>query len=149
MTTDNPATPPEPSRWPYTEPVEPAQTALPIPEPTPDEAILYPSDPTQYPSPGEPISPVARPGSVSDMAPPALGQAPVHEPPTGPWFLDDEPLPEPAPETARAGIGRGVLLGLLLGAVIAATAFGLGRVTAGDDDPIAALAAKTATTVVT
>jgi S1-C subfamily serine protease len=38
---------------------------------------------------------------------------------------------------SRAGVGRGLLLGLFLGAIIAATSFGLGRVTAPDAEPIA------------
>ncbi len=136
MTTEDPATP-EPGRWPYTEPVEPSQTALPIPEPSPDDVIIYPSDPTEYPLPGEQIPPATQPEPVYQPAPPESYQSPVHVEQPAPWFLDDEP-PPPVAEPARAGVGRGVLLGLLLGAVIAATAFGLGRFTASDDaaDPL-------------
>ncbi|NNF87936.1 MAG: PDZ domain-containing protein, partial [Acidimicrobiia bacterium] len=47
----------------------------------------------------------------------------------------------------RAGLGRGLLLGLLLGAVIAATAFGLGRMTASNDDPVADVAVTSTTSV--
>ena len=127
MTTDNPG---DAGRWPYTDPVEPSQAAEP-PE----------SDPAGYPSPAEPIAPAARPEFPFSSPQPGLAppQEPATtEPPTAPWFLDDEPPPsEPEPKRARAGSGRGVLLGLLLGAVIGVSAFGLGRITAPDDGPSA------------
>ena len=43
MTTDSPATPPEPSvpRWPYTDSPERPQDAQPVPEPTSGDAIHY------------------------------------------------------------------------------------------------------------
>ena len=142
MTTEKPETPGEPGRWPYSESEEPSQAALPMPEVGPTDAIVYPSDRVSYPSPGEAIAPAARPefpysSPQPDLAPPI--EPATAEVPTAPWFLDDQPAPpEPAPKRARAGAGRGVLLGLLLGAVIGASAFGLGRITAPDDEPSAA-----------
>lgn len=152
MTTENPATPPEP-RWPYTEPEEPTQIALPIPEATFGDAISYPSDPTGYPSdsteysadsteypsdpypdPAEPIAPVSRPQS-SGYEPPA---PPAYEPAAPPAYELAAALPTVAATPARTGFGRGLLAGLLLAAVIAATAFGLGRLTASDEEPVAA-----------
>ncbi len=130
MTTDNPATPPEPRepRWPYTEPVdEPIQDALPIPEPgIGGSSILYPSDPTSYPS------------SIAPASPPPVYVAPPPEPaPARLAPLVSSVVPSATAAPTRAGIGRGLLLGLLLGAVIAATAFGLGRLSATSEDPVA------------
>jgi len=155
MTTDPPVTPPESweGRWPYTDAPEPTQDALPIPEPTSEDSILYPSDPTQYPASAD-IAPAARP--IPEPAPQAAGWpaygdpvVPPAQPPT--TQLPTVPLPgvpaAPAPTPqSRAGLGRGLLLGLLLGAVIAATAFGLGRLTASNDEPTAD-GAPTSTTV--
>jgi len=141
MTTENPATPGEPGRWPYIEPGEPGQAARPIPEASPTDAILYPSDPTGYPLPSETIAAASRPelpfaSPQPSLAPPI--ETPASEAPTAPWFLDDQPAPPPAPKRARSGAGRGVLVGLLLGAVIGASGFGLGRLTSPDDEPSAA-----------
>ena len=137
MTTENPATPPDPSapRWPYTDSSEPRQAALPIPEPTAGDAILYP---TQYPASSE-IAPAARPPAE---APDADGWKPADGDTLPPVELATAPLPTVAVASAptpqrRAGVGRGLLLGLLLGAVIAATSFGLGRLTVSSDEPAA------------
>jgi S1-C subfamily serine protease len=143
MTTEKPETPGEPGRWPFTEPAEPSQAALPVPDAGGTDAILYPADSTGYPSPSDAIVPAARPEFpfTSPQPAPALPTEPAaSEPPTAPWFLDDQPAPppEPAPKRTRSGAGRGVLVGLLLGAVIGASGFGLGRLTTPDDEPSAA-----------
>ncbi|MDH3606169.1 MAG: trypsin-like peptidase domain-containing protein [Acidimicrobiia bacterium] len=137
MTTEHPAPPPENEPEPEAPawvaqwtPPEPRQAALPIPEETLGDAILYPSDPTRYPAAIEPAAP-----------PP---QRPAYDAPTAPYFLDDQP-PPPSPEPARSGLGRGLLLGLLLGAVIAAAGFGLGRLTADSEEPVADTVAATTT----
>ncbi|NNL13658.1 MAG: PDZ domain-containing protein [Acidimicrobiia bacterium] len=152
MTTDHPATPSEPSvpRWPYTDSPEPPQDAQPVPEPTSGDAILYPSHSTQYPAASE-IAPAARP-TPELGAEPDRWQAPDDAllppapppPPTAPTAVAAAPVPTAQP---RAGLGRGLLLGLLLGAVIAATAFGLGRMTASNDDPVADAAVTSTTSV--
>ncbi|NNC92021.1 MAG: PDZ domain-containing protein [Acidimicrobiia bacterium] len=140
MTTENPETPAEPGRWPYIDPIEPSQAAQPIPAVGPTDAITYPPEPPAYPSSSEAIPPVSRPELPSVSSPPPVTapiETPVAAAPTAPWFLDDEPAP-PEPKPSRLRGGRGVLLGLLLGAVIAASAFGLGRITAPDQEPVAA-----------
>ncbi len=137
MTTEHPSTPseqdppsePGPPAWkPHWASEEPRQDALPIPESTGGDAILYPSDPTTYPAPSEPAAP-----------PP-----PSFAPYDAPYFLDDQPPPEPA-APARPGIGRGLLVGLLLGAVIAAAGFGIGRFTSDSSDPVIAEVPTTVT----
>ncbi|MDH3539113.1 MAG: trypsin-like peptidase domain-containing protein [Acidimicrobiia bacterium] len=136
MTTENPPTPGEPGRWPYTQPDETEQAALPIPEAGPMDRILYPSDPTGYPSPSDPIAPVSRPElPFASAQPHFLPPVGPSETPTAPTLLDEQPAASgPESKRARSGVGRGVLLGLLLGAVIGASAFGLGRLTAPDGE---------------
>ena len=146
MTTDPPATPPESweGRWPYTDAPEPNQDAFPIPEPTSEDSILYPSDPTQYPASAD-IAPAARP--IPEPAPEVAGWQAYGDPSAPPAQTPTTQLPTvplsavpgaPAPTAQpRAGLGLGLLLGLLLGAVIAATAFGLGRLTASSEEPVA------------
>ena len=168
MTPDTPATPPEPRRalWPYTDPEdvtgdtedlsEPrtsaGQSAFPIPESGAGDSIPYPSDPTRYPSSSEYLAPVSRP-AVGGVAPREYTSAspsfpsspPVSEDLTlsiPPIAVPTQPAPSATP-AASAPRRRlpGVLLGLLLGAIIAASAFGLGRLTASDDDPAVATVA--------
>lgn len=138
MTTDHPVPPSEPdpndwaSAWSPLDPPEPRQDALPIPEGTAGDAILYPSDPTQYPSAMDetavpdplPVDPspthVLTPGSTGVEPPTVLAGPPEAS--------------RPKASRKRAGVGRGLLLGLVLGAVIAVASFGLGRTTAGDGE---------------
>ncbi len=149
MTSDNPSTPPAP-RWPYTdEPVELRQDALPIPEAAAGEAISYPSDPTGYQTPPE--APQASTW-VPEDSPPVVGRSFVdpQEPPARTLLPPAAPpparLPAPAPARRRTGLGKGLLLGLVLGAIIAVSAFGLGRITAPDDEPVAVVQTTLPTT---
>ena len=96
--------------------IEARQDALPIPEEAETGSILYPSDPTVYPSPGSSL-----PEPTAEFESPA------------PTPVSPATLPAPAP--ARAGMGRGLVIGLLAGAVIAAAGFGLGRLTVDTVEP--------------
>lgn len=144
MTTDQPAPPSEPDPtdstpvWSPLDPPGPRQDALPIPEEMAGDAILYPSDPTQYPAASAEPAPEDSPAHV--FAPVDAGL----EPPT---VLAGPPTDNrPKPAKRRSGVGRGLVLGLLLGAVIAATAFSLGRITAEDDPASDTVAVQTTTT---
>ncbi|MGI9649326.1 MAG: S1C family serine protease, partial [Acidimicrobiia bacterium] len=146
MTTDYPATPPEPDpndstpMWsPLDSPEAHRQDALPIPEEVAGDAILYPSDPTRYPSAlNPPLAPEPPPAHVFPPDAPGL------EPPTVLAGPTTDNLPKPAKK--RPGVGRGLLLGLLLGAVIAVASFSLGRITADDEPVVDTVAVQTTTT---
>ena len=164
MTTDPPAPPPESdpndwtSAWSPEDLPEPRQDALPIPEETAGEAILYPSDPTLYPS--SLTEPAVPEPSTIESAPPHVFPAddPGLEPPTVLAGPPESTRPKPSRKRAGAshkgagvsrkgaGVGRGLLLGLLLGAVIAVASFSLGRITAEDDVSSDTIAAETSTT---
>ncbi|MBT8217600.1 MAG: PDZ domain-containing protein [Acidimicrobiia bacterium] len=125
---DSPWSPSWPPREPATQPDLPAaseraidrgQDALPIGEPAGTGAILYPSDPTAYPSPSG-----SQPEPTAELEP---SPAPTPVPPAT--------LPAPAPAPARAGMGRGLVIGIVASAVIAAAGFGLGRLTADNEGP--------------
>ena len=147
MNIDYPNDPSEPnSSWadpqPPVKPTGAGQDAFPIPEDTDGGAILYPSDPSTYPGPA-PSDPMA---DLEASAPSFDPPAPSSEI-TSP--LPAAPAPPPDPVPARSGVGRGLVLGLLLAAVIAVTAFGLGRLSVDNDEPVAATVADTTTTTAT
>ena len=149
MSIDYPPTPSEPesSSWadprPPVKPASPSQDARPIPDSAEGDAIFYPSDPISASHPASP-NPIDQ-----------VGQAPVsafeHTGPTAEITspLPAAPAPPPDPVPVRSGVGRGLFLGLLLAAVIAATAFGLGRLSVDSRDAagdVAATPVSTATT---
>ena len=143
MNSDYPSPPSEPGipSWaeprPPVKPAVPAQGARPIPDPTAEGAIRYPSetdlgagagaaDPSDHGA-TVPLQPADSPVSSAEITSP----------------LPAAPAASPDPVPSRSGVGRGLFLGLFLAAIIAAAAFGLGRMSVQNDDPVADTIAET------